>query len=58
MRKSAGENKFKKVLHEAKAGTLRTSAGGKPKSRKQELAIAFSEARRVSPGYGKKRRGK
>ena len=39
--------KFGKVLDEAKAGTLRTSAGTKPVSRKQELAIAFSEARRA-----------
>ena len=44
---NARRGKFHKVLHEAKEGTLRTSAGTKPVSRAQELAIAFSEARRA-----------
>jgi len=42
--KKSKERKFKKVLKEAKAGTLRTSAGTKPKSKAQTLAIAFSKA--------------
>ncbi len=46
-RKLSKSPKFGKVLKEAKAGTLRTSAGTKPTGRKQELAIAFSEARRA-----------
>lgn len=35
------------VLGEHKRGTLLTSAGKKPKSREQAVAIALSEARRV-----------
>jgi len=37
--------KFTRVMHEFAKGTLRTSAGGKPVSREQAIAIAFSEAR-------------
>lgn len=49
--KKGRERKIAKVLSEAKRGTLRTSAGMKPKSRKQEIAIALSEA-----GVSKKKR--
>ena len=46
LKTKVAKRKIKKVLGEAKRGTLRTSAGTKPKSRKQEVAIALSEARR------------
>jgi len=49
--KKAKAAKVRKVLREAKAGKLRTSAGKKPTSRKQEIAIALSEA-----GLSKKRK--
>ena len=51
--KKAKARKVAKVLREAKAGKLRTSAGKKPTSRKQEVAIALSEA-----GLSKKRKKK
>lgn len=38
--------KVEKVLHEFKAGTLRSSSGQKVTSKAQALAIALSEARR------------
>lgn len=41
--KAGKRAKVKKVLGEQKRGTLRTSAGKKPK-RKQAIAIALSEA--------------
>jgi len=37
-------NKVRKVMHEYKAGTLRSSSGAKVRSRKQAIAIAMSEA--------------
>jgi len=49
--KRAKKRKVAKVLREAKAGTLRTSAGKKPVSREQEVAIALNEA-------GVKRKGR
>lgn len=45
--------KFDKVLGEFKAGTLKSSSGDKVADRDQALAIAFSEARTVEPGFGK-----
>lgn len=51
--KAAQQRKIAKVMREAKGGTLRTSAGTPPKSRKQTIAIALSEA-----GVSKKKRGK
>ncbi|HEX3696125.1 MAG TPA: DUF6496 domain-containing protein [Polyangia bacterium] len=40
--------KVKKVMHEAKAGTLRSGRSGKKvTSRKQAVAIGLSEARRA-----------
>ncbi|MGZ5032936.1 MAG: DUF6496 domain-containing protein [Usitatibacter sp.] len=44
--KKAGE-KVKKVMHERKAGTLRSGSGRKVTSRKQAIAIGLSEARRA-----------
>lgn len=51
--KAGKKRKVAKVLGEAKRGTLRTSAGKKPVSRAQEVAIALSEA-----GIKKKRKKK
>ena len=41
------KTKFEKVMHEFKEGTLRSSSGKKVTSRKQAIAIAFSEQRRA-----------
>lgn len=45
--KKTKQRKIEKVMGEYKRGTLKTSAGSKPKSRKQAIAIALSEARRL-----------
>lgn len=42
MKKKANA-KVKKVMHEFKAGKLKSSSGGKVKSKKQAIAIALSE---------------
>jgi hypothetical protein len=42
--KAGKQAKVKAVLHEFKAGTLRSSAGPKVTNRKQAQAIALSEA--------------
>ena len=48
--------KVKKVMHERKAGTLRSgSSGKKVTSRKQAIAIGLSEARRSGAKVPKKR---
>lgn len=39
------EEKIAKVMHEKKAGTLKSSSGKKVTSRKQAIAIGISEAR-------------
>lgn len=44
--KKAKQRKVGKVMGEYKRGTLRTSAGSRPKSRKQAIAIALSEAKK------------
>jgi hypothetical protein len=41
------KSKVEKVLHEFKAGTLRSGSGGKVRSRKQAVAIGLSEARKA-----------
>lgn len=43
--KKAGE-KVEKVMHEKKAGTLKSGSGKKVTSRKQAIAIGLSEARK------------
>ena len=45
--KKRKSNKIKKVMHEYKTGTLKSSSGKKVKSRKQAIAIALSEAKRL-----------
>ena len=53
--KKAGE-KVEKVMHERKAGTLRSgSSGKKVTSRKQAIAIGLSEARREGAKVPKKK---
>lgn len=47
MKKSKAEKKVEKVMREYKEGSLRSSSGKKVKSRKQAIAIALSESRRV-----------
>jgi hypothetical protein len=41
-----GRAKIKKVMHEKKAGTLKSGSGKKVTRRKQAVAIALSEARK------------
>ncbi|HEY2899280.1 MAG TPA: DUF6496 domain-containing protein [Polyangia bacterium] len=63
--RSAGKNrrysplagrKVKKVMHEAKTGTLRSGRSGKKvTSRKQAIAIGLSEARRAGAKVPKKK---
>ncbi len=42
---ATAKKKVAKVMHERKAGTLRSGSGQKVTSRKQAIAIALSEAR-------------
>jgi hypothetical protein len=60
-KKSAGQGKVGKVMHEFKHGALHSGSkkGPKVKSRKQAIAIALSEARsasKVKKGKGKKKK--
>ena len=41
------QEKVHKVMHEAKEGTLKSGSGKKVTSRKQAVAIGFSEARKA-----------
>lgn len=50
--------KVAKVMSEYKRGKLRSSSGKKVKSRKQAIAIALSEQRRVNKSKRRKRRKK
>ncbi|MDQ3562692.1 MAG: DUF6496 domain-containing protein [Pseudomonadota bacterium] len=53
--KKASE-KVRKVMHERKAGTLKSgSTGKKVKSRKQAIAIGLSEARRAGAKVPRKK---
>jgi hypothetical protein len=55
MKNSSGTKKVQKVMHEWKSGTLHSGKGRSVvKSRKQAIAIALSEASRVT----KKKKGK
>ena len=38
------QNKMQKVMHEYKAGTLKSSSGSRVTNRKQAIAIGMSEA--------------
>lgn len=48
-----GKNKVEKVMHEFKEGELHSSSGQSVTNRKQAVAIALSEARRVQKGRKK-----
>ncbi|MCW3120017.1 MAG: hypothetical protein JWM28_4099 [Chitinophagaceae bacterium] len=48
------QSKVKKVMHEKKAGTLKSGSGKKVKSRKQAIAIGLSEARKAGAKVPKK----
>ena len=55
-RKSTAQRKVKRVMHELKAGTLRSGGSGKKvKSRKQAIAIGLSEARKAGARIPKKK---
>ncbi len=49
------QDKVEKVMHERKAGTLRTGSGKKVTSRKQAIAIGLSEAREAGAKVPKKK---
>ena len=49
------QSKVKKVMHERKAGTLRSGSGKKVTSRKQAIAIGLAEARREGAKVPKKK---
>jgi hypothetical protein len=51
-----GERKIHKVMKEYKEGALASANGRKVTSRKQAVAIAFSEARQSGARIPKKRR--
>ena len=55
-KKSTGKKKVHKVMSEYKHGALKSSAGGKVKSRKQAVAIALSEARKSGAKIPKKKK--
>ena len=52
------QRKFDISFGEFRKGTLRRRGGKKVVRKDVALAIAFSEARRVSPGFRKKRKKK
>jgi hypothetical protein len=54
--KTTAQKKVKKVMHERKAGTLRSGKSGKKvTSRKQAIAIGLSEARAAGAKVPKKK---
>jgi hypothetical protein len=58
-RKSTAARKVGKVMHEMKAGTLRSGRSDKKvKSRKQAIAIGLSEARKAGARIPKKKKGR
>jgi uncharacterized protein DUF6496 len=54
--RAKGGRKVTKVMREYKRGTLRSSAGGKVRKRKQAVAIALSEARQAGARIPRRRR--
>ena len=61
MKVSKKQSKVARVMHEYKHGELRSSSGGKVRSRKQAVAIAMSESgqsrARRKRGGGRRTRG-
>jgi len=54
--KTLAQKKVKKVMHERKAGTLRSGGSGKKvTSKKQAIAIGLSEARKAGAKIPKKK---
>jgi hypothetical protein len=53
--KKASE-KVERVMHEKKAGTLKSGSGKKVTSRKQAIAIGLSEARKAGAKVPKKKK--
>jgi Family of unknown function (DUF6496) len=53
--RTKGRAKTEKVMHEYKEGTLKSGGKKKVKSRKQAVAIALSEARKVGAKIPKKK---
>jgi hypothetical protein len=51
-------DKVEKVMHEKKAGTLRSGSGKKVTSRKQAIAIGLSEARKAGAKVPKKKKSR
>lgn len=51
--KWTAKQKFAYVMREFKKGKLRTRGNRKVTDRKQAVAIAYSEARKISPRFGK-----
>ncbi len=49
------QDKIEKVMHERKAGTLKSGSGKKVTSRKQAIAIGISEARAAGAKVPKKK---
>jgi hypothetical protein len=47
--------KVEKVMHERKAGTLKSGSGKKVTSRKQAIAIGLSEARKAGAKVPRKK---
>ena len=56
MRKSRQQRKTQKVMHEFKAGTLRSSTGQLVTKRSQAVAIALSEAGVARPRKQRRKR--
>jgi hypothetical protein len=50
--------KIERVMHEKKAGTLRSGSGKKVTSRKQAIAIGISEARKAGAKVPKKKKSR
>ena len=51
----AAQQKVEKTMHERKRGTPRSGSDKKVRSRKQAIAIGFSEARKKSAKVPKKK---
>ncbi len=52
------KEKVGKAMHEFKRGKLKSSRGGRVKSRRQAIAIGLSEARRSGARVPAKRKGR
>ena len=55
-RKSTAQSKVEKTMRERKHGTLSSESGKKVTSRKQEIAIGLSEARKAGAKVPRKKK--